>query len=491
MRRSPRGSGIDSVLVALLCFLMANDTSTETLAERLRAELAGRAPGERLASTRQLVETHRVSPVTVSRALSTLAAEGLLVTRPGMGTFVAEPVATREPFDLSWQTAALADGAVDTRGIHPLSEPAGEDTISLAMGYLHDSLMPVKLLSAALARASRLPNVWTRPPASGLAGLRAWFAQQAAPGLDARDVTITSGGQAALSAVLRSLIRAGQPLLVESPTYPGAIAVARAAGIRLVPVPIDEHGVIPELLDDLFRRTGAKAFYTQPAFQNPTGVSLAPERRAEVLAAAARAGAFVVEDDFAHWLSHDGHPPRPLLADDREGRVVYIASLTKVASPCAANRGRDRARADRRARPLAADRRRHVRPPPDPGGGAGARQPSRLAAPRRRARPDARAPQPGVGARDRRAPARMHAHLPPARRHAPLGAPARPLRRHRDRRRRRATRRDRDAWLAVSPGRGAGPAPADHVLGDADRGRARHGHPATRRRRAGAGRPRA
>ncbi len=312
---------------------MANDTSTEMLAERLRAELAGRPAGERLASTRQLVETHRVSPVTVSRALSSLAAEGLLVTRPGMGTFVAEPVARREPFDLSWQTAALADGAVDTRGIHPLSEPGSDHTISLAMGYLHDSLMPVKLLSAALARASRLPNVWTRPPASGLAGLRSWFAQQAAPGLDARDVTITSGGQAALSAVLRSLIRAGQPLLVESPTYPGAIAVARAAGIRLVPVPIDEHGVIPELLDDLFRRTGAKAFYTQPAFQNPTGASLAAERRAEVLAAAARAGAFVVEDDFAHWLSHEGRPARPLLADDHEGRVVYIASLTKVASP--------------------------------------------------------------------------------------------------------------------------------------------------------------
>jgi DNA-binding transcriptional MocR family regulator len=312
---------------------MTNDTSTDVLAQRLRSELAGRAPGERLASTRQLVETHRVSPVTVSRALSTLAAEGLLVTRPGMGTFVAEPPAASEPVDFSWQTAALADGALDTRGIAPLSEPAGDGTISLAMGYLHGSLMPVKLLSAALARASRLPNVWTSPPAGGLAGLRTWFAQQAAPGLDARDVTITSGGQAALSAVLRSLVRAGQPLLVESPTYPGAIAVARAAGIRLVPVPIDEHGVIPELLDDLLRRTGAKAFYTQPAFQNPTGTSLVAERRAEVLAVAADAGAFVVEDDFAHWLSHDGHPPRALLADDRDGRVVYIASLTKVASP--------------------------------------------------------------------------------------------------------------------------------------------------------------
>src|SRR6201999_2493257 len=54
---------------------------------------------------------------------------------------------------------------------------------------------------------------------------------------------------------------------------------------------------------------------------------------ARVLDTAARAGAFVIEDDFAHWLSHDGRPPRSLLADDRDGRVIYIASLTKVASP--------------------------------------------------------------------------------------------------------------------------------------------------------------
>jgi DNA-binding transcriptional MocR family regulator len=321
------------VTVAVLCFLMPNGTSTGALSDRLRAEVAERAPGDRLPSTREIVQAHRVSPVTVSRALNALAAEGLIVTRPGMGTFVADAPESGEPPDYAWQTAALADGAIDTRGIAPLVEPLRDDTISLAHGYLHPNLMPSRLLAAGLARAARLPDAWRRPPAAGIAGLRSWFAQVAGPGLDARDVTITTGGQGAISAVLRSLVRPGQSLLVDSPTYPGAIAVARAGEMRIVPVPLDEHGVRTELLDELFARTGARALYTQPAFQNPTGTTLSADRRAAVLAAATRAGAFVVEDDFAHWLAHDGRPRRSLLADDRDGRVVHIASLTKVASP--------------------------------------------------------------------------------------------------------------------------------------------------------------
>jgi DNA-binding transcriptional MocR family regulator len=193
--------------------------------------------------------------------------------------------------------------------------------------------MPLAALRSALARAARLPDAWERPPAAGLHGLRSWFAEQAGSGADAQDVLITSGGQGALSAAFRALVPAGAPLLVESPTYPGALAAARAAGIRPVPVPTDRDGVIPGHLAEAFARTGAEALFCQPAYHNPTGAVLATSRRAAVLAAAAAAGAFVIEDDFARWLSHRQRPPVPLLADDADGRVVYLTSLTKVASP--------------------------------------------------------------------------------------------------------------------------------------------------------------
>lgn len=315
--------------------LIDQDSSIEKLKAELRADAASRAPGARLPSTRSLVETHRVSPVTVTRALSDLATEGVLVSRPGAGTFVAprRPRAVGAPVDLSWQTVALGDRTIDTSGLSPLADPPFVDgVISLSTGYLHASLMPVALLNGALGRVARRPGAWERPPAAGMRGLRSWFAAAIGPGVDPNDVLITSGGQSAISVAFRAIVPPGAPLLVESPTYPGALAAARAAGIRPVPVPTDEHGVVPELLAEAFARTGAQAFFCQPAHQNPTGTVLSAARRQAVLDAAASAGAFVVEDDFGRWLSHAGRTPPPLVADDTYGRVVYVTSLTKVLS---------------------------------------------------------------------------------------------------------------------------------------------------------------
>jgi len=287
-------------------------------------------------STRWLIQVHQVSPLTVSHAVAELAREGILVSRPGAGTFVARPHPVRhhDQGDYSWQTVALAERIIDAEGLSPLADPPHQDgVISLATGYLHASLVPVGPLRSALARAARLPDAWERPPAAGLHELRSWFARAAGPGVDSQDVLITSGGQSALSVAFRALTPPGGPLLVESPTYPGALAAARAAGIRLIPVPADQDGLIPGHLAEAFARTGAQVLFCQPTYHNPTGTVLAPDRRAAVLGAAAAAGAFVIEDDFARWLSHHQKPPAPLLQDDNDGHVVYITSLTKAASP--------------------------------------------------------------------------------------------------------------------------------------------------------------
>ncbi|CAM5691147.1 DNA-binding transcriptional MocR family regulator OS=Streptomyces albaduncus OX=68172 GN=FHS32_005815 PE=3 SV=1 [Streptomyces griseoloalbus] len=117
----------------------------------------------------------------------------------------------------------------------------------------------------------------------GLPELREWFARAIGGPVTAAGVLVTAGGQSALTTALRALAPPGAPVLVESPTYPGMLAIARAAGLRPVPVPVDADGVRPPLLADAFRATGARVFVCQPLFQNPTGAVLAPERRAEVL----------------------------------------------------------------------------------------------------------------------------------------------------------------------------------------------------------------
>lgn len=314
------------------------------LAEQLRKELDRYSPGGKLPSSRALVERFRVSPVTVSRALARLAAEGLVVTRPGAGAFRAGPRAATPPAgDTSWQEVALsADAAgdvvprtVDASGVMVSLPAPPPGVLELSGGYPHPSLQPEQAMAAALARAGRRPGAWGRPPLEGLPELREWFARGIGGSVTAAEVLVAAGGQSALATALRALAPPGAPVLVESPTYPGMLDLARAAGLRPVPVPVDPDGVRPDLLADAFRATGARVFVCQPLFQNPTGAVLAPGRRAEVLRIARASGAFVIEDDFVRRLAHADAPglPRPLAADDPDGVVVHVGSLTKATSP--------------------------------------------------------------------------------------------------------------------------------------------------------------
>ncbi len=270
--------------------------------------------------------------MTVAAAIRALVNEGLVETRPGQGTFVAPRAAPpdRAP-DLSWQTVALGSRRSGEAELQALLATPPPGAIPLSGGYLEPELQPTAALGAALARVARQPAAWQRGPAEGRADLRAWFARDV--GLRADDMVICAGGQAALSSALRALAGPGDTLLVESPTYLGALAAARAAGLRVVPVPADADGVRPDQLAAAFGRTGARLFYCQPLHANPTGATLATSRRAAVLTAVREAGAFVIEDDYARDLTIDGDPPRPLATEDTDGHVIYLRSLTKSAAP--------------------------------------------------------------------------------------------------------------------------------------------------------------
>jgi DNA-binding transcriptional MocR family regulator len=312
---------------------MGDGNAAVRVIQDLRQRVAAGSPGTRLPSVRELTARHQASPVTVAEAIRQLVAQGLIEARPGKGTFVATRPDERRVPDLSWQTVALG------------SRPAGEDemqallalppagVIPLSGGYLDADLQPAAALGAALARAARQPASWQRGPVEGRVDLRAWFAREAGGGLRADDMVICPGGQAGLSSALRALTAPGDTLLVESPTYLGALATARASGLRVVPVPADPDGVRPDQLAAAFARTGARLFYCQPLYANPHGATLAGHRRAEVADVVRDAGAFLIEDDYARDLTIDGEAPPPLAADDPDGHVVYLRSLTKSAAP--------------------------------------------------------------------------------------------------------------------------------------------------------------
>ncbi|MBV8931386.1 MAG: PLP-dependent aminotransferase family protein, partial [Kutzneria sp.] len=313
---------------------MEKDNTERSVIDLLRESVSTAGPGGRLPSVRTIMRTLHVSPMTVQHAMRQLVAEGLIEVTASRGAFVARrPHGDVAAPDLAWQSVALGARTVPDETLPELLAVPDPDIITLSSGYLDAALQPVGLLGAALARAGRRPAAWDSGPVEGRTELRAWFAAEAGGGFRAADMVVCPGGQAALSTAFRALNAPGDPVLVEAPTYLGAIAAARNAGLRVVPVPADADGVRPDLLAAAFARTGARLFYCQPLYANPHGGVLAADRRGAVLHAVQQAGAFLLEDDWARDLTIEGAVPPPLAAEDVHGHVIYLRSVTKSAAP--------------------------------------------------------------------------------------------------------------------------------------------------------------
>ena len=308
--------------------------SRHGLVSWLRESVAALPTGSRLPSVRELMRRYKVGPATVAAALAQLAAEGLLVTMPGRGTFVAARLAAGPRGDTDWQLTALGErmGAIDELEETAAAVPAA-DPISLVSAYLPTDLQPITDLRKGMERTLGRQDAWQRVHAEGITELRAWFSRQIGGGLTEFETLIAPGAQAALSSVIRALTSPGDALVVESPTFVNVLALARALNLRLVPVPTDSRGVRVEPYVHALESSRAKLIYLQPTIANPHGATLAGERRREVLGAAEAAGAFIIEDDFARDLVFSGPAPPPLARDDPDGHVIYLRSLTKLIAP--------------------------------------------------------------------------------------------------------------------------------------------------------------
>ncbi len=146
------------------------------------------------------------------------------------------------------------------------------------------------------------------------------------------DVLVTTGSQQALDLIATALLDPGDTVLVERPCYLAALQLFLMSGAKVVSVPCEDDGLVPEALEAAIREHRPKLLYTVPTFQNPTGVTLSLERRQEVARLAEREGVWVVEDDPYGELRYHGKP-LPLLKTCGPGRVIYVSSLSKILAP--------------------------------------------------------------------------------------------------------------------------------------------------------------
>jgi len=156
------------------------------------------------------------------------------------------------------------------------------------------------------------------------------------------NVLITTGSQQALDLLGRIFINRGDRVLVESPTYLGALQAWNAYGVKYVTIPFDVDGMQTDLLESRLR-TGLKFIYVLPNFQNPTGVTLSRERRMQLVEMANAYGVPIVEDDPYGQLRYEGeHIPPVVVLDDEirakevpiySGNVIYTSTFSKILAP--------------------------------------------------------------------------------------------------------------------------------------------------------------
>lgn len=160
--------------------------------------------------------------------------------------------------------------------------------------------------------------------------------------ISADNVLITTGSQQALDLLGRIFINRGDRVLVESPTYLGALQAWNAYGVKYVTIPFDEDGMQTDMLESRLR-TGLKFIYVLPNFQNPTGVTLSRERRMQLVEMANAYGVPIVEDDPYGQLRYEGeHIPPVVVLDDEirakevpiySGNVIYTSTFSKILAP--------------------------------------------------------------------------------------------------------------------------------------------------------------
>jgi DNA-binding transcriptional MocR family regulator len=278
----------------------------------------GLLDGGRLPAERRVAAHLGLSRATVTRAYALLRARGLVASRARAGTVVraAGPRSpARTPLSPAIDRLIAGPGeAIDlSLGTQPLDGALAGLTVSLAEaaalaaphGYAPQGAVALR---AALAEHERARGVPSEPD----------------------ELVITSGAQEALSLLATLLVGRGQAVLVEAPTYAGALEAFGQAGGRLVAVPGDAAGVRPDALRDRLARGPVALLHLMPGCQNPTGRALALGRRAALLALADEHDVPVVEDTVLDELRYAG-PLRPTLAELAPGRVITIGSLSKLA----------------------------------------------------------------------------------------------------------------------------------------------------------------
>jgi GntR family transcriptional regulator / MocR family aminotransferase len=297
--------------------------------DRFRAAIASGLlkPGDRIPSARALTQELGLARGTIESAYSLLAAEGYIQARGQAGTVVTPGLTPRAPVD-------PLPPAID-RAPAPSFRP--DSILPFQMGLPAVDAFPRKIWARLGARCVRAmqPSDMVHPPVEGLHALRAEIAAYllVSRGIDCSpsQVFLTSGYRHSVALIGQALLKAGDRVWLEDPGYPPTRELLAHMQIAAVPVPVDAQGLV--VAQGLKAAPRARAAVVTPAHQSPLCVSLSLPRRLALLDWAARNNAWIVEDDYDGEYRYVSRPLPALKSLDRDGRVIYAGTFSKVLLP--------------------------------------------------------------------------------------------------------------------------------------------------------------
>jgi DNA-binding transcriptional MocR family regulator len=283
------------------------------LADTVAAEIANGAlkPGDRLPPQRSFAYERKIAVSTASRVYTELLRRGLVVGEVGRGTFVSGE--TRRGFA---QPAEPRGARIDLEVNYPLLP-----TQSVMIARSLAGLERPEVLDLALRHTSTIGTQAARTISAEFLSREDW-----SPAAD--QLVFTANGRQCIAAALAAVVPSGGRCGVEALTYPFVKDIAARLGITLVPLAMDEHGVRPDAVQKAHREAHLSALYVQPTIQNPLGMTMPPQRRADIVRVAEKLELPIIEDSVYGFLSDE--TPLAALAPEN---CIFLDSLSKKVAP--------------------------------------------------------------------------------------------------------------------------------------------------------------
>ena len=292
--------------------------------------------GEKLPSVRVTSRSHSVRTGTVLQAYQLLEAQGWVTAKPQSGYFVT---ADLERLEVSTSESHPLRVSVNDELYDFLKHQASPEAIKLGSAFPEPTLFPLDALNRNLASSGRKmgPDTLLDNLPPGSESLRRLIAQryiQQGMNLTHDDIVITSGALEALNLSLQAVTQPGDIVVVESPTFYGALQAIERLGLKAIEVRVDaKKGHSLTQLESLFEQHDVKACWLMTNFHNPTGTSLSDEEKHRVVDLANQHDVYLIEDDVYAELYFGEKKPTSLKSFDTHERVLHCGSLSKSLCP--------------------------------------------------------------------------------------------------------------------------------------------------------------